>query len=179
MLEAVAGRPSLAVLCGNSEVEQQVAMLGLDPSLGRGELFGELLPGLVSQSGVDAVYLPSAPCGGRSALPARAQASPTTTASADTCGRSRTRGAPGCASPPSAWRSRTSRARTAVAADRRLAAQHPAWKPRVPRDAGADWDFEDVRDHYLQLLFGVDPAALSGVDPERYLELLAPSAARS
>ena len=46
---AVAGRPSLAVVCGNSEVEQQVAMLGLDPALGRGELFGELLPRLVAR----------------------------------------------------------------------------------------------------------------------------------
>ena len=30
-LGQVAGRPSLAVVCGNSEVEQQVGMLGLDP----------------------------------------------------------------------------------------------------------------------------------------------------
>src|SRR5205085_4499023 len=64
VLGAISRRPSLAVLCGNSEVEQQVAMLGLDPSLGRGELFGELLPGLVGESGAQAVYVRSAPCGG-------------------------------------------------------------------------------------------------------------------
>ena len=63
-LSQIAGRPSLAVLCGNSEIEQQVAMLGLDPALGRGELFGELLPRLIAGAPTDAIYLPSAPCGG-------------------------------------------------------------------------------------------------------------------
>jgi beta-mannosidase len=62
-LATVAGRPSLAVLCGNSEVEQQVAMLGLDPALGRPPFFAEHVPERLRAAEVDAVYLPSAPCG--------------------------------------------------------------------------------------------------------------------
>ena len=47
----------------------------------------------------------------------------------------------------------------------------PAWKVGVPGDVGADWDFDDVRDHYLKYLYGVEPEHLRRIDPQRYLEL--------
>ncbi len=175
VLGSLAGRPSLAVLCGNSEVEQQVAMLGLNPSLGRGELFGELLPALVRASGTDAVYLPSAPCGGE--LPFRPDR-----------GVANYYGVGGYRRPlQDARRAEVRFAAECLAfsnvpgeatieemlpeAPGSPVVHHPRWKAGVPRDAGSDWDFEDVRDHYLALLFDVDPAELRRSDPERYLEL--------
>jgi beta-mannosidase len=175
VLGALKGRPSLAVLCGNSEVEQQVAMMGLDPSLGRGELFGELLPELVRESGVDAVYISSAPCGGD--LPFRP-------------GRGiGTYYGVGCYRRPleDARRAGVRFAAECLAfshvpteetveemlpqAPARLAGHHPLWKAGVPRENEADWDFEDIRDHYLELLFDLDVADLRHVDRSRYLEL--------
>jgi beta-mannosidase len=175
LLHGLAGRPSLAVLCGNSEVEQQAAMLGLDPSIGRGELFGELLPALIGESGTDAVYLPSAPCGGT--LPFRSDR-----------GVANYYGVGGYRRPLEDAR----RAEVRFAAEclafanvpddpvleemapdspAGLAVHDPRWKRGVPRDVGSGWDFDDVRDHYLQLLFGLDPGELRRVENSRYLEL--------
>jgi beta-mannosidase len=168
LLRRIGSRPSLAVLCGGSEVAQQVAMQGLDPALADGPLYGELLPAAIREAEVDAPYVPSAPWGGD--LPFRTDR-----------GVSNYYGV-------GAYRRPLSDARLAgvrFAAECLAFANVPddaaledvgavggaAWKAGVPRDMGAGWDFDDIRDHYLETLFGVDPVMLRSVDPERFLEL--------
>ncbi|HEX3735785.1 MAG TPA: hypothetical protein VHU86_11625 [Solirubrobacterales bacterium] len=176
-LEAIAGRPSLAVLCGSSEVEQQAAMMGLDPDLGRGELCGELLPRLCAKACPGVPYLSSAPCGPDGELPFRTDS-----------GVANYFGVGGYRRPLSDVRAAGVRFASECLAFANVPGEAmveevlgagfsgsdlegPRWKGGVARDAGSDWDFEDVRDHYLQLLFGVDPARLRQAEPERYLEL--------
>jgi beta-mannosidase len=167
VLERIGWRPSLAVACGNSEIEQQVAMLGLEPRLGRSELFGELLPGLVAEVAPDALYVPSAPTGGD--LPFRPDS-----------GVANYYGVGAYLRPLEDAR----RANILFAAECLAFANvadveglgaatptDPDWKHGVPRDNGATWDFEDVRDHYFRLLFSLDPDVIRFEDPERYLEL--------
>jgi len=174
VLAALGGRPSLAVLCGNSEVEQQVAMTGLDPSLGRGELFGELLPALVGDSSLDSLYLPSAPCG--DGLPFRTDRGVGTYYGVgcyrlplEDARRAHVRFAAECL----AFSHIPTEASIEAMAQtpEQLVGNHPVWKAGVPRENGADWDFEDVRDYYLELLLDVDAAELRWVDHARYLEL--------
>lgn len=166
-------RPSLSVLCGGSEVAQQVAMLGLDPALASGPLYGELLPQLVAQAGVEAPYVPSAPWGGE--LPFRPDRGIANyygvgayRRELEDVRRAEVKFAAECLAfanvPDEA-------ALAAIDAPGGLVVHHPAWKAGVPRDAGAGWDFEDVRDHYLRRLFDVDPVQLRWSDPDRYLEL--------
>ena len=55
---------STAILCGNSEIQQQITMLGLDASLARISFFDDQLPALVTHLCPGVPYLPSAPFGG-------------------------------------------------------------------------------------------------------------------
>jgi beta-mannosidase len=173
VLDALGSRPSLAVLCGGSEVAQQVAMLGLDPALANGPLYGELLPSVVADAEVDAPYLPSTPWGGD--LPFRtdrgvanyygvgAYLRPLTDA--------RLAGVRFAAECLAFSNVPDEAALEGIQAPGGLVTHHPRWKAGIPRDAGAGWDFEDVRDHYLKLLYDVDPVGLRSVDHDRYLEL--------
>ncbi len=175
VLGRIAGRPSTAVLCGNSEIEQQVAMLGLDPALGRDPFFAATLPTLAAQAASDAIYVPSAPFGGD--LPFRPDR-----------GVANYYGVGGYRRPLTDARLAGVRFAAECLAFANVpddaviesmlpgspvgvVVHHPAWKAGVPRDVGTGWDFDDVRDHYLSELFGVDPGELRRVDHARYLEL--------
>lgn len=172
-LDRVQVRPCLAVLCGGSEVEQQAAMLGLDRALWSSRLTAEVLPEAVQALRPDVLYVPNSPTGG--ALPFEPRSGVTHYYGVGAYLRPLTdarlagvRFASECLA-FSNVPDRTAHERWMAPGEAPV--HHPRWKASVPRDVGAGWDFEDVRDHYLRLLFGVDPVALRWTDPERYLEL--------
>jgi beta-mannosidase len=165
--------PALTVMSGSSEIHQQAAMFGValdgitSTAIDRTipEVAARLLPGVP--------YIPSSPTGGD--LPfdvsqgvghyfgvGAYQRPP------EDARRSGVRFAAEClafATPPE---------RTTVErffGDASVAGHHPMWKRGVARDSGTSWDFEDVRDHYVRLLFGVDPYRVRYEDPERALDL--------
>ena len=142
-LGQVAGRPSLAVVCGNSEIEQQVGMLGLDPALGRSEFFEVVIPTLAADAGIDAAYLPSAPTGGEQ--PFRTDR-----------GVANYFGVGAYLRPLEDARRASVRFASECLAFANVPDTTPATTSEgVMRDGGADWDFADVRDHYLELLHGI------------------------
>ncbi|MGH9557606.1 MAG: glycosyl hydrolase 2 galactose-binding domain-containing protein [Bryobacteraceae bacterium] len=158
-LSRVARNPSTAVICGNSEVEQQAAMFGLDPAIGRGSFFGDELPRIAVRCCPGVPYIPSAPYGGD--LPFRAN-----------FGVANYFGVGAYMRPlDDARRSGVKFASECLAFSNVPEAIDPMWKRGIPRDPGAGWDFEDVRDFYLKLLYGVDSLALRYSDAGRYWEL--------
>ncbi len=165
--------PCLAVLCGNSEVAQQAAMGGAPRELWRMALFDDLLPALCRQLASDIAYWPSSAYGG--AFPHQANEGTTSYFGVgaylrplEDAQRSELRFATECL------------AFANVPSDQTLAripgglatrVHHPAWKARSPRDLGAGWDFDDVRDHYVGTLCNEDPTRLRASDHDRYLTL--------
>jgi beta-mannosidase len=183
-LARLQARPCVAVVCGNSEGAQQAAMWGAARTLWEPALFGSTegacptpaalpngsavyttLRDVARSRCPDAVYVPSSASGG--AFPHAANAGPSSYYGVgaylrplEDARRADVKFASECL------------AFANVPYDTGALRVHsPAWKARAPRDLGAGWDFDDVRDHYVRLLHGVDPAALRYADHERYLAL--------
>ena len=172
-LDGVQQSPALTVLCGGSEVEQQAAMLGLPRETWSSPLFQQVLPEVCRALRPDVPYVPSSPCGGELPFQVNTGVAHYYGVGAylrplDDARRCELRFAAECLAFANVPEESTVEASFPGAA---AVVHHPQWKARVPRDVGAGWDFEDVRDYYLRLLFGVDPMQLRYSDPQRYLAL--------
>lgn len=168
-----AAHPSLVIYCGGSEIEQQAAMLGLPAEMWTNPWFAETLPELVSELNPGAAYVQGSPTGGT--LPFDPQEgvshfygigayrrSLRELRQADVRFTTECLGFSNIPEPSMV---------SDVMEGGHLAAHDPRWKRRVPRDSGASWDFEDIRDHYLQELYGVEAVKFRAVDPARYEQL--------
>ncbi len=165
--------PSVVAFCGGSEVEQQAAMFGAAPEIWTNDFFSGTLPALVGEHAPGSPYWTSTPTGG--ALPFHVGEGLThyygvgaylrPLADVRLAGVRFTPECLGFSNVPEAPNLAKLTVKGAVHP------HDPAWKAGVPRDSGAGWDFEDVRDHYLARLYDVEPVALRSHDPDRYLAL--------
>ncbi len=172
-LRSCQAHPSVVVVGGGSEVEQQAAMMGVEPATGRNRVGREVLPELLASLLPGVASVPCSPSGG--IFPFHVGV-----------GISHYYGVGAYLRPLSDARLAGVRFTTECLAfanvpcrqtvDELLAdgdrpGHSPGWKARVPRDRGAGWDFEDVRDHYVESFFGVNARDVRSVDPDRYLDL--------
>ena len=135
------GHPSTVVVCGSAEHEQQAAMFGVSPSTGHAGELAALLKPLVKESGLDAVWVDSSPSGGDPVI------------RVDT-GIAQYFGVGAYLRDlPDARHSRVGFASECLAFTNLT---DPVVEGGVPQDSGADWDFADVREHYLRQRYGAE-----------------------
>jgi beta-mannosidase len=165
--------PCITVYCGSSEVAQQAAMMGLPEECWSNAFFSETLPGLCEKYHKGIPYFPSSPCEG--ALPFHigtgishyygvgAYRRPITDVK-----QAKVRFTSECLGFSNVPETHNI---DLIMGGRKPATHHPLWKMGVPRDTDAGWDFEDIRDYYMEHLFNVDAVALRSQDMEAYLFL--------
>ncbi|OZF55183.1 beta-mannosidase [Rhodococcus sp. 14-2470-1b] len=170
----VGGNPALAVVSGGSETQQQPTMLGVPLEDQRIELLESVIPEFIARRLPGTPYVTSSPSSISGELHTHV---------GDGIGHyfgvggylrplsdirtARVRFAAEClafAVPPER------RAVDAMFGTANVAGHHPDWKSAIPRDRGSSWDFEDVRDHYVREIFGVDPHLTRRDDAELYLD---------
>lgn len=173
LCRARSGDPSLVVLSGGTETEQQPTFLGLPAESRTLPVLTGTLPAVAAQWLPGVPVLSSSPSGG--ALPTHVGEGVSHWFGVGAYLRplrdvreAGVRFAAEClafSSPPD--RAGVDRHFGSAA----VAGHDPAWKAAVPRDRGSSWDFEDVRDHYVRTMLDADPFLVRRSDPELYLDL--------
>jgi beta-mannosidase len=172
-LDRLSAHPCLTVLCGNSEVEQQAAMWGAPRERWHASLFHQILPEIVHRESFGIPYWPSSAHGGE--FPHQVDSGTTSYYGVgaylrplEDARRSDLKFATECLAFANVPEDGTI---ATMPSGLSVKVHHPEWKQRSPRDLGAGWDFDDVRDFYLERLFEVDALKLRYANHELYLQL--------
>jgi beta-mannosidase len=173
VLTGAAAHPSLAVVCGGQELEEQPAMFGLSREKWPSALTHTLIAELAASCAPGIPYLTSSPTGG--VLPFQAVRGVSHYTGVGVFLRpldDLRRADPKFVSEGLAFSVPPERPTVEEeCGGARQAGHDPAWKRAIHHDTGGSWDLEDVRDHYVGVLFGEDAPLLRRQDPERALDL--------
>ncbi|MCF6193192.1 MAG: hypothetical protein L3J46_02530 [Kangiellaceae bacterium] len=163
----------IAIYCGNTDVEAQSAMYGIDKSQWSNSFFENSIPEILEQFHPGIPYISSSPSGG--ALPFHLSE-----------GTSHYWGVGAYMLPTSD----KNKERVKFASEGMGLSHIPNDKfitenfgknklfpysndfvYRVPRDLGAGWDFDTIRDFYIEDVFGINARQLKRQNIERYIEM--------
>ncbi len=173
LLDRTAGHPSLAVLCGGQQIEEQAAMFGLPRERWPTPVIDTVLPDLVARSAPGLVYVTSSPTGGD--LPFQSDVGVSHYVGVGVLLfplDDLRRAAPRFVSEGFAFSVPPERVTVDDEFGGDPSTVHEArWKLAVHGDPGSLLDLEDVRNHYVDSLFAVDTALLWRTDVDRALDL--------
>ncbi len=172
-LSRITDHPCITVFCGNTDVAAQAAMYGIDQSLWEPEFFKNWLQQQCNQTRPDIPYFSSSPSGGVMPFHLDQGISHYWGVGAymhdlpdiDTQRVKFSSEGMGLSHIPD------QQTIEEVTGKNTLYPYSNAWAERVPRDLGAGWDFEDIREKYTTQIFNIDPIVLKRSDVNQYMQL--------
>ena len=151
--------PSLAILCGASEVAQQAAMLGLPAALWSNAIFDEVLADAAAALRPDVPYTAHSPWGGDLPFVAQEGISHYYGVSAHRRPIEEARRAEVRFSAESLGFANVPDVAPFTLEPDAPAIVHPDHTERFAHDVAASWAFEGIRNHYTEALYGIDVAS--------------------
>jgi len=172
-LQRLSNYTCVSLYCGNTDIEAQAAMYGLPKETWKQPFFETLLPEFCNELHTGIPYIPSSPTGG--ALPFHLSK-----------GVTHYWGVGAYMKPVSDQNMQ----RVKFASEGMGLSHIPEesfinkhfgqkqlfpfsndWHYRIPRDLGAGWGFDEIRDFYLEDIFGIDARKTKRSNPEYYIAL--------